>query len=470
MMKRFSVAEDIYGTAVPKSATASRNVRNAASYGNLTDNGIVSGAGNTSTMDFRDGAGSGLTYIDKNGKVKRTKSFWRFSKSEEILEGMAMWKHRDLITTEQEQFVEDQVREATLKRSVGKKNKYEKAAQKTAVADFEKRSATLERSMNIPLVDTRSKYQLTKSEIDQRISKQNEMIGQKSENNTLKKQTGPPPKPERTVSDKSRPQSQQQKTPQQQQFKPVADQREEEIYGDSSTLQRRTPAAPKETNYSRDSYDPRPTSKKKEPKQQTQPQKWGGGNKRDDYFDDDMMDEFDQADMSFYDDDSMQEVTMKSIKRRDILKQYYSSGTDTERNSTSSDPYDCIVVDDHLVSAAELARKNKKNRKTVAASEEKLEFSTFKSSKSEVSRSALEQQRSGGSNTGSLLPRTKLNKSSGGHKSDSQSKYESGHESSRDTVTKKRSKPSSKTPQQKVSSEYSGWVELWGNEGGTLKK
>lgn len=36
---------------------------------------------------------------DRKGIIKRTKSFWRFrrSNSEEILEGMAMWKHRDLI-------------------------------------------------------------------------------------------------------------------------------------------------------------------------------------------------------------------------------------------------------------------------------------------------------------------------------------------------------------------------------------
>lgn len=35
---------------------------------------------------------------EKRGIIKRTKSFWRFGKhSEEILEGMAMWKHRDLV-------------------------------------------------------------------------------------------------------------------------------------------------------------------------------------------------------------------------------------------------------------------------------------------------------------------------------------------------------------------------------------
>ena len=37
---------------------------------------------------------------DKKGFVKRTKSFWKFGKSgsdNEVLEGMALWKHRDLV-------------------------------------------------------------------------------------------------------------------------------------------------------------------------------------------------------------------------------------------------------------------------------------------------------------------------------------------------------------------------------------
>lgn len=425
MLKRFSVAENIYGIAVPESTISSaRNVRNATSFGNLTDSG--------GTIDYRDNA---VVYIDKNGKVKRNKSFWRFSKSEEILEGMAMWRHRDLIPSEQEQYTEDQVRETTLKRNSN--NKKQKKNVKNNM-NFEKRSATLERSINIPVVEKSHKYQLTKNEIDHRISRQNEMQMNDNGSKTLEKQ-GPPPKPERTSSDnKSRVMN-----------KKVSGQhdREEDIYGDQSTLQRRTPLvnADIQEAYS-DTYDDR--SIKKEHKNM-----WNG-NEIKDYFDHpdaNLMDDFDQADMSFYDDDSMQEVTMKSIKRRDILKQYYSSGTDTERNSTSSDPYDCIVVEDHLVSAAELARKNKKNRK----SEDKPEFSTFRSNKTEASRIEQQQTR----NSGSLLPRTKLSKTSG-HKSDSQSKYESGHESSQDTITKKRSNKSN-SKQQHPSSQYSGWMDLW---------
>lgn len=41
---------------------------------------------------------------EKRSFVKRTKSFWRFGKasSEEVLEGMALWKHRDLVDVEEQ--------------------------------------------------------------------------------------------------------------------------------------------------------------------------------------------------------------------------------------------------------------------------------------------------------------------------------------------------------------------------------
>ena len=40
-----------------------------------------------------------LTAVDipYEKKIKRTKSLWKFRKSEEVLEGMALWKHRSLV-------------------------------------------------------------------------------------------------------------------------------------------------------------------------------------------------------------------------------------------------------------------------------------------------------------------------------------------------------------------------------------
>lgn len=419
-----SVADEIYGSAMmtPKMHHhgSSRNVRQAASYGNLTDNDM--------TLDFR----RATINLDKNGKVKRTKSFWRFSKSEEILEGMAMWKHRDLIPTDQEKRVDDEIREVitTLKRTPKvNKGSHGSRGSKLSVKN-DKRMNTLERPSKIrpsPPMQEPSKYlPLTKTEIDERISKQKDIMRGDRDKSMKKQQSS---KPERVSgparSSGNRP------------YKHDME-REEQIYGDNnSTLQRRP------RNESK-----RNTADKNDKKL------WDGSKMKQFYDQQDLPDEpivppFDDSemqDMNFYDDDSLKDIMMKSIKRQDILKQYYSSGTDTERLSTSSDPYDCIVVEDHLVSAADLARKNKKNKKQ----EDKMEFTTFRSNKTETKDQSM---------SGSLLPRTKLNKSS-----ESQSKYESGHESNRESQgNKKRSKSSSNNQSKKTSSNYSQWVDLWGN-------
>lgn len=414
-----SVADEIYGSPKINHHASSRNVRQAASYGNLTDNDM--------TLDFR----RATINLDKNGKVKRTKSFWRFSKSEEILEGMAMWKHRDLIPTDQEKRVDDEIREVitTLKRTPKpNKGSYGSRGSKLSMKN-QKRMNTLERppTMGPPSIQDPHKYlPLTKTEIDERISKQKDLM-QPDRNDSIKKQV----KSERNSGSKrnaiNRP------------YKQDMVDEEQQIYGDSdNTIQRQS----------------RNNSKKIIPLEEDDKKLWNGSKMKQYYAEqNDDLPTFEESssqmqDMNFYDDDSLQDIMMKSIKRQDILKQYYSSGTDTERLSTSSDPYDCIVVEDHLVSAADLARKNKRNKKH----EEKMEFTTFRSNK-------MENNKKEQSMPGSLLPRTKLNKSS-----DSQSKYESGHESNRESQgNKKRSKNSSNNQSKKSSNNYSQWVDLWGN-------
>ena len=83
---------------------------------------------------------------------------------------------------------------------------------------------------------------------------------------------------------------------------------------------------------------------------------------------------------NFFDDISHENTTggmiMKTVKRKDILKQYYTSedeSDDVEIKSTSSDPYDCIVINDHLV------RKDEKQRRQLHNSyqERQMEFQTF---------------------------------------------------------------------------------------------
>ncbi|XP_012155654.1 uncharacterized protein LOC101453439 isoform X2 [Ceratitis capitata] len=84
---------------------------------------------------------------------------------------------------------------------------------------------------------------------------------------------------------------------------------------------------------------------------------------------------------NFFDDISHENTTggmiMKTVKRKDILKQYYTSedeSDDVEIKSTSSDPYDCIVINDHLV------RKDEKHRRQLHNSyqEHQMEFQTFR--------------------------------------------------------------------------------------------
>ncbi|XP_054731586.1 uncharacterized protein LOC129240102 isoform X2 [Anastrepha obliqua] len=93
---------------------------------------------------------------------------------------------------------------------------------------------------------------------------------------------------------------------------------------------------------------------------------------------------------NFFDDISHENTTggmiMKTVKRKDILKQYYTSedeSDDVEIKSTSSDPYDCIVINDHLV------RKDEKHRRQLHNSyqEHQMEFQTFRA----TTTSAMQQ-------------------------------------------------------------------------------
>lgn len=68
-----------------------RPIRPSNSSGNLVDNRYL-------LSDDQD------VSRDRKGLVKRTKSFWRFGKNSsdsEILEGMALWKHRDLVDVDE---------------------------------------------------------------------------------------------------------------------------------------------------------------------------------------------------------------------------------------------------------------------------------------------------------------------------------------------------------------------------------
>jgi hypothetical protein len=128
-------------------------------------------------------------------------------------------------------------------------------------------------------------------------------------------------------------------------------------------------------------------------------------------------------DTNFYDEDDM--MVIKTVKRKEILKQYYSSGTDTELSS--SDPYDCIIVDDHLGPSTSTFR----NRNSYAAESDKR-GSIYKHDVS-----------------GTLLPRTKLSKSA---RTDSSEQFDMN-----DRMNTAKSNKTNK-------SNFGPWSNLWPDE------
>ncbi|TDG49714.1 hypothetical protein AWZ03_003952 [Drosophila navojoa] len=124
-------------------------------------------------------------------------------------------------------------------------------------------------------------------------------------------------------------------------------------------------------------------------------------------------------------------LVMKTLKRKDILKQYYTSEDESEAEikSTSSDPYDCIVINDHLVRKDDkLRRREHQQHQHHQQQQQQMEFHTFRSSTSTIATNTLKKSSSkdqdstltrnstaNGSNgapTATILPRTRLLKSS----------------------------------------------------------
>ena len=105
-------------------------------------------------------------------------------------------------------------------------------------------------------------------------------------------------------------------------------------------------------------------------------------------------------------------IIMKTVKRKDILKQYYTSEDDSDEaeiKSTSSDPYDCIVINDHLV------RRDENKRRGLHMQEQQMEFQTFRSSNSNNTMSKNQQHN---------LNNNTLNNSSNKKKSDRSNRME----------------------------------------------
>jgi len=175
--------------------------------------------------------------------VGRNKAFWRFSKSEDVLEGMGLWKHRDLLP------IDGDDHDRTLKKQSAESSKSKKR--------LSEKPLPKEMDGSNKVVNTREKMQ---DDHEMNIN--------------------------------------------------------ESLYDE----------APKRRNH----IGPTPMNMH---------------NEKQHYYKE-------IQDTNFYDDDD--EILMRTVKRKEILKQYHSNETDTEEVSVNSDPYDCIFVNDHLVSRSEM--------------------------------------------------------------------------------------------------------------------
>lgn len=266
---------------------SSMNLKQSNSFGNLTE----------TSRNLEHGFNMDST------TMKRNKSFWRFSKSEDILEGMALWKHRDLVPIDIENIDKDQ----TLMKHEKQSNKMD---------TLQKKSSRVEEP--IKKMDTMKSDKRELRSRSQNLNRESNSFVHRND--------------------------------------------EEPIYDES----------PKRRN------DMGPPSKAHSQKSKYEKGKNNERNARE------------LQDTNFYDDDVM---VIKTVRRKEILKQYYSSGTDTELSS--SDPYDCIIVDDHLVPST--STSTFRNRNSFAAETDRRGSMYSRSNKNDVS--------------GTLLPRTKLSKS-----------------------------------------------------------
>lgn len=418
------------------------------SYGNLTDD-------NSTDFYYR-------TIDRQNGNiVKRTKSFWKFGKHDDILEGMAMWKHRDLVLTENEKNEERTIRETTLRRR--KKSNDNNNTISTNSSETLKNGQTGQGGKNellvgakardISMVNDSSKYHLTKSDIDQRISKQqdeNNYGVQKSRSaQNLSSNRGKAMRQSYIEDDVEKESRRQPRSEKYRGNRP-----DTKIPSHSST--NRNTNGNKIMNGSSHNNN---SSSKHNVNRSNLDYTYDSSRENMDSlsqsFDDSSLIMNDASvrvhDSNFYDDDSVDDMQlMKTVKRQEILKQYYSSGTDTERNSSSSDPYDCIVVDDHLVRRKHEEKKNPK-----------MDFKTFRGDDKD---SGMESSR-----TATLLPRTKLTKTSSNDRGGGQNQKHAADKQRHSNSGKMENKRTSGEIENASAKSYGPWYDLWTGDG-TLKK
>jgi hypothetical protein len=226
--------------------------------------------------------------MDKDSqRVKRTKSFWKFGRttSEEIMEGMSLWQHRDIVDT---------VPEYKKKLFVKMKKELRPAPE---IPDVRK-NASPDKSPPLENVQSRPKETIDRKEIKvtNGIRPARSLGSIQNEDNQ----------------DKAR--------------------KTNENYNQrSQTLNRKTMSEKSIVEEKQEDFVPRNESRHSD-LTNTSTIKTNFEN-------------------SFYNDENGDGFVMKTVKRREILQRYDNdSSSDVNSVASSTDPYDCIIVDDHMTS------------------------------------------------------------------------------------------------------------------------
>ncbi|XP_055908041.1 uncharacterized protein LOC129942922 isoform X1 [Eupeodes corollae] len=320
--------------------------------------------------------------LNGGGGIKRTKSFWRFGKSDEVLAGMSLWRHRDLV-----QLPEPEADDKTMERLQPKseksprssvllgKNSSRQSISSNETKQRKESSSTVENfeEENIYGVtpmheDTiQRKYNAHQSFQEKHMPKSRMKIMK-----TIEIDIENPSDAERMNSLKHGQNNDYRENAQQSVSSRTHQKQKVQSGTNLSNGKSSKKANNKQASNGKQLMQQKMISKPRE-----QPSSEDSEDNDDD--DDDDNGTLKMSDVNnFFDDIAAQEtgMVMKTVKRQDILKQYYTSEdeeSDVDIKSTSSDPYDCIVINDHLV------RKDDKNRRHVNSYQKQMEFQTFRS-------------------------------------------------------------------------------------------
>ncbi|CAK1547229.1 unnamed protein product [Leptosia nina] len=225
--------------------------------------------------------------MDKDSqKIKRTKSFWKFGRttSEEIMEGMSLWQHRDIVDT---------VPEYKKKLFVKLKKELRPAPD---VPEPRKQVGTEKPTLNVENV------QRPQETIDRKDVKVNGMRQARSLGSIQAQEE----RVEKTKRSQDNGYHQAQMNKKSMSEKSIVEEKPEEFdQRNESRHSDLTNTSTIKTNFEN----------------------------------------------SFYNDENGDGFVMKTVKRREILQKYDNdSSSDVNSVASSTDPYDCIIVDDHMTS------------------------------------------------------------------------------------------------------------------------